>query len=454
MAKKIILNAFDMNTTSQTGHGLWKHPEDQRYRYKDIDYWVEVARLLEQGKFDGLFFADSFGVPDVYKGNSDAGIRDGVLFPTNDPFMLVSAMAHATRHLSFAITASTTFEHPYAYARRVSTLDHLTKGRFGWNIVTSFIPGQAKNHGFTDIIPHDERYNIADEFLSVQYKLQEGSWTDGYAVRDKEKGVIFDPRKIHPINHDEKYFQVKGPHVSEPSPQRMPLLFQAGNSPRGKAFAAKHAEVVLTVGSTAEEVRAFIRDVRELAARQGRDPANIKFLSVILIIVGKTELEAKERRDEYARLWSREGALAYHCSLTGYDLGKYDRDSYLEYAGTERHQTAAGAIKKASEKRQTVGELIDRVSSFEEQKAFIGSPGQVADQMQAWVEETGIDGYNILQFVAPADLRNIVELVIPELQRRGIFKTEYEEGTFREKLFGPGRSRLPDDHPAARYRRS
>lgn len=454
MTKKLILNAFDMNTTSQTGHGLWKHPEDQRYRHKDIDYWVEVAQLLEKGKFDAIFFADTFGIPDVYKGSIDAGVRDGVLFPHHDPYVIVSAMAHATRHLSFGVTGSTTFEDPFIFARRLSTLDHLTKGRFGWNIVTSYFPGQAKNHGFAGIIPHDERYDIADEFLEVQYKLFEGSWESGYEVRDRENGICFDPRKIHYVRHDGKYFRVNAPHVSSPSPQRTPLLFQAGNSPRGRAFAAKHAEAVLTSGAKAEEVRAFIQDVKALAAQFGRNPEHLKFLNVVMIIVGETEREARARRDEYARLWSREAALAYHCSLTGYDLGKLDPDSHVSFSGTERHQTAAGAIKQAAENRLTVRELIDRVSAFEQQKTFVGNPVQVADEIEAWVEATGVDGFNILQFVAPFDIRNIVELLVPELQRRGIYKQDYEEGTLREKLFGAGRNLLPPDHPGSTFRRS
>ncbi len=454
MGKKLILNAFDMNCAAQVGHGLWRHPEEGRHRYKELSYWVEMAELLEKGLFDALFLADSSGTADVYKNSSDPEIREAVLFPSNDPFCLVPAMAQATRHLSFVVTASTTYEPPFSFARKITTLDHLTAGRIGWNIVTSVVASQARNHGLQGLIPHDERYEIADEFAEVEYKLWEGSWEEDANVRHLNEGIYFDPAKIHKINHRGKYFSVEGPHTSEPSPQRTPVLFQAGSSGRGVEFAAKHAEAVIVVGNDAAEVKRNIDKVRTAAARYGRRPDSVKFFSVIIAIAGETEREARERYEEYGRYWSREAALAYICGLSGYDLAALDPKEYVEFKGTERHQTAAGFVKDSVEKRRTAGELMQEISGIgAQQKVLVGDPRQIADEMQAWAEQTGIDGFNLLQFVAPIDIRRFVELVVPELQRRGLYKTEYAEGTFRERLFGAGRSRLPADHPAHRFRK-
>lgn len=195
--KRIYLNAFDMNCVAHQSPGLWVHPEDQSYRYKDIDYWVELAQTLERGRFDGLFIADVIGIYDVYGGDKTTTVREATQVPVNDPMMLVSAMANATQHLGFGITCSTTFEHPYTFARRMSTLDHLTKGRIAWNIVTSYLESGTRNIDIGDRFIHSERYNVAEEYIEVCYKLWEGSWEDDAVIKDKEKRIFTDPTKVH-----------------------------------------------------------------------------------------------------------------------------------------------------------------------------------------------------------------------------------------------------------------
>ncbi len=219
-----------MNCVAHQSPGLWTHPKDQSHRYNTIDYWVELAQLLEKGRFDGLFIADVIGIYDVYGGDKTVTVREATQVPVNDPILLVSAMANATKHLGFGITASTTFEHPYPFARRMSTLDHLTNGRVGWNIVTSYLESGTKNIDIGDRFLHSERYSIAEEYLEVCYKLWEGSWEDDAVVKDKAKKVFTDPTKVHEINHRGKYFDVPGIHLCEPSPQRTPVLYQAGAS--------------------------------------------------------------------------------------------------------------------------------------------------------------------------------------------------------------------------------
>ena len=196
--REIRLNAFDMNCVGHQSPGLWTHPRDRSWQYKDLDYWVDLARLLERGKFDGLFIADVLGIYDVLNGNGDAAIRQATQVPVNDPLALITPMALVTEHLGFGLTASLSFEHPYPFARRLSTLDHLTKGRVGWNIVTSYLESGARNIGHQAQTDHDARYDYADEYLDVVYKLLEGSWEDGAVLRDRERGIFSDPQKIRP----------------------------------------------------------------------------------------------------------------------------------------------------------------------------------------------------------------------------------------------------------------
>lgn len=456
MGKRIIMNAFDMNSAMHNSHGLWKHPDNERHRYTDLAYWAEMARLLERGKFDALFLADVVGIYDVYKTSRDPAIRDAVQVPLNDPALIVPAMASVTENLSFAVTVTTTYEHPYAHARRFTTLDHLTRGRIAWNIVTSYLPNAALNHGLDKMIMHDDRYELADEFLEVAYKLWEGSWEDDAVVRDTERGVYSEPGKVHLINHEGRFFRVPGPHLSEPSLQRTPVLYQAGSSERGRAFAAKHAECVFVGGNSKESLKANIQDIRNQAEQLGRDPQRIKMFTGLNVIVGDTQEEAEAKLQEYAGLWSPEAALAQFGGSSGYDLSAYDPDSYLAYRATDHGQSRAAQFTKHVQNRLTVKEVMERIGTLDNRQGrlLVGTPGQIADYMQEQVEETGLDGFNLAHLITPGSLREFVDQVVPELQRRGVYQSEYEQGTLREKLFGAGNRSLPADHPAAQYRKS
>jgi FMN-dependent oxidoreductase (nitrilotriacetate monooxygenase family) len=262
MSKEIRFNAFAMNCVGHMAPGLWRHPRDRSDRYIDLDYWIELARLLERGKFDGLFLADVLGPYDVYQGKADAAIHGGIQIPVNDPLLLVPGMAAATEHLGFGVTCALTYEHPYSFARRASTLDHLTKGRFAWNIVSGYLDSAARNFGLDQQIQHDDRYDFAEEYMEVCYKLWERSWDQDAVRRDRKSGIFADPAKVRGIEHSGKYFRVPGFNLSEPSPQRTPVLYQAGASRRGKDFAAKHAECVFVSAPSAPIVRRFGVDVR------------------------------------------------------------------------------------------------------------------------------------------------------------------------------------------------
>ena len=454
MAKQIRLNAFEMTSAMLNSHGLWKHPDNVRTRrYKDLDYYTELAQLLERGKFDAVFFADVIGIYDVYKGSRDPAIREGVQVPLNDPAFAIPIMAQATKHLSFALTVSTTYDHPYAHARRMSTLDHLTKGRLAWNVVTSYLPSAARNFGHDEMMKHDDRYELADEFLEVAYKLWEASWEDGAIVNDVRRNLFADPSKVHEINHVGKFFRVPGPHLSEPSPQRTPVIYQAGSSPKGRDFAAKHAECLFVGGPTPEATRSSIQDIKNRAERYGRDPEEIKAFTFLNVVVAETEEEAELKFAEYSRLWSGEAAKAQYGGSSGYDLSRYtDLDAIFEYKHTEHGQSRAASLTKDAPKKLTVREVLGSFDRLSRKFAIVGDPRQVADGIQSYFEATGVDGFNLAHFVTPGSLVDFVDLVVPELQRRGIYKTDYEEGTFREKLFGPGKRYLPDHHPGAKVR--
>lgn len=276
-AKPIHFNAFEMNCISHLSPGLWRYPKDQALRYKDIEYWQNIAKIAEKGLFDAVFIADVIGVYDIYGGNDLGALKTALQVPVNDPTQLAVIGAAVTQHLGFGVTAGVPFEHPFPFARRLSTLDHLTKGRVGWNIVTGYLPSANKNMGESEL-PHDERYALADEYMEVIYKLLEGSWEDDAVILDKQSGDFANPSKIHHIGHHGKYFDVPGIHICEPSIQRTPVLFQAGNSPRGRQFAATHAEAIFIAPPTKEYAKIAVKQVRDALINAGRDPYSAKYI--------------------------------------------------------------------------------------------------------------------------------------------------------------------------------
>jgi len=442
-----------MNCVAHQSPGLWVHPEDQSHRYKDIEYWVELAKILEKGRFDGLFIADVIGIYDVYGGDKETTIREATQVPVNDPILLVSAMSHATKHLGFGITCSTTFEHPYTFARRMSTLDHLTNGRIAWNIVTSYLESGTKNIEIGDKFQHSERYNIAEEYLEVCYKLWEGSWEDGAVVKDKEKRMFTDPTKVHEINHHGKYFDVPGIHLCEPSPQRTPVLFQAGGSLRGRQFAGKHAECTFISAPLKEATAAYVKDVRTQAREQGRDPQSLKVFALFTPIVGRTEEEAWAKYEELSSYISYEGALSLLSGWSGVDFSQYDPDEEIKYIETNAVKSMLEVLTKSSpNKKWTVRELANFAGIGGMGPVAIGTPEQIADTFEEWIDETDIDGFNLAYAITPGTFIDFTELVVPELQRRGRLKMEYEEGVYREKLFGKGQVRLSEEHIGSSYR--
>ncbi|NUU03838.1 LLM class flavin-dependent oxidoreductase [Herbaspirillum robiniae] len=448
--KEIRLNAFNMNCVNHINHGLWTHPRDRSQDYTDIAYWTHLARLLERGKFDGLFLADIVGVYDVYQGSTDITLRESIQLPVNDPLLLISAMAAATEHLGFGITANLTYEAPFLFARRMSTLDHLTRGRVGWNIVTGYLDSAARAMGLTEQLEHDQRYDRADEFMEVVYKLWEGSWEDGAVVRDRANRVYADPAKVHKIRHSGDYYRVEGIHLSEPSRQRTPVLYQAGSSGRGQAFGARHAECVFISSQTREAAKKLVQGIREGAEREGRDPDDVKIFMGLTVVTAHTERDARDKYREYASYASPEAGLAHFSAGTGIDFSRYELDEPIRAAKTNSIESLVKTVTNP-ELNWTKRKLLQQLELGGRYATVVGSPVQVADELEAWVADTGIDGFNLTRTVTPESFEDFVDLVIPVLQERGSYKRDYAQGTLREKLFGGGAT-LPTAHIGAGFR--
>lgn len=446
MAKTIRFNAFQMNTVGHQSPGLWTHARDRSHRYTDPQHWTELARLLEAGLFDAVFLADVLGVYDVYRGSLDAALEHGVQVPLNDPLALVPIMAQATTHLGFGVTCALTYEHPYTFARRMSTLDHLTGGRIGWNIVTGYLDSAARNLGLNQQLGHDERYDLADEYLDVVYKLWEKSWDDDAVVNDKARGIYADPARVHPINHAGRHYQVPGIHLCEPSPQRTPLLYQAGTSPRGTRFAVRHAEATFVSGPSKTVVKRYADDLRAAVRQAGRDGDALLIYAQALVITGATEEEARAKHADYLRHVNIEAALVLLSGWTGVDFSRYPLDATIDYIDSPAGRSALASFSQADPNRTwTVREAAEYIGLGGRGPVLVGDARQVADQLENWLDETGIDGFNLAFAVAHDSMADVVEHIVPELQRRGRYRTQYEEGSLRHKVFGQG-PRLPADH--------
>ena len=453
MPKEIRLNAFEMNCVAHQSPGLWRHPRDRSRDYRGLKPWIELAQTLERGLFDGIFLADVLGVYDVYGGNPDAALAHATQVPVNDPLLLVPAMAAATRHLGFGVTVTLSYEPPFPFARRMSTLDHLTEGRIGWNVVTGYLDSAARGSGQAGQRGHDDRYAVAEDYMEVVYKLWEGSWADDAVVADRVAGVFTRPDRVRRVRHEGPHYSLDAIHLSEPSPQRTPVLYQAGTSPAGRAFAGRHAECVFMSGPSAKVIGPRVAAVRAAVGEAGRDPAAVKIFGMMTVIVAPSDAEAQALHADYRRYADPVGALTLMSGWTGLDFSTLDPDSIVQHVENDAGRTALENITRADpDRRWTVREVAEHVSIGGIGPVVVGSPATVADALEAWIDDTDLDGFNLTYAVRPETFVSVVDLLVPELQRRGRYKRAYAEGTLREKLFG--HARLTTPHPATRYRQA
>ena len=439
--------AFVMNTASHITHGLWRAPDGDQIRFNELDLWVDLAKRLEAGGFDAIFFADVVGLYGDYGGGWEHHAKLGLQIPSNDPLVILSALASHTEHLGLAFTAGPIQEAPFNFARRVSTLDHVSNGRIAWNIVTGALENGWRNFGHDGLLAHDERYAWADEYLDVLYKLWEGSWDDGALLADRVSGVYADPTKIHKINHVSERYRVEGPHLVAPSPQRTPLLFQAGSSPVGRDFAARNAEAQFIVSPDPDSARRLIDDTRRLVEHHGRHRDDLRFFQGLSFVVGSTEEEARRKEAELEERIDLDGMIAHFGGSLGIDLGGYEADTPIDLIHTEGGQSGLAWLRESVDGRTpTLGD-VTRLRA--RGTRIVGTPEQIADRLAQW-RDAGVDGVNVINQTIPGSYDELIEHVFPVLRERGLARTEYAPGTLRRKLFGS--DRLPDRHPATRYR--
>jgi FMN-dependent oxidoreductase (nitrilotriacetate monooxygenase family) len=446
MTRPLHFSAFVMNTPSHIVHGLWRDPQGEQIRFNELDLWIDLAKRLDRGGFDAIFFADVVGLYGNHRGTWDFQAEIGLQIPSNDPMVILSALAANTEYLGLAFSEGPIQETPFNFARRVSTLDHASDGRIAWNIVTNLLGWENFSHA--ERMAHDDRYLLTAEYVDVVYKLWEGSWDDDALLADRVSGRFADPSKIHRIDHVSEHYQVVGPHLVAPSPQRTPVLFQAGSSKVGRDFAARNAEAQFIAAPDPENARTLIEDTRQLVESHGRRRDDIKFFQQLSFVVGSTEAEADAKHKELEEKTDVEGMIAHFGGMIGVDLGDYDLDTPLEVIETEGMQSRLSWLRESAENERPT--LRDAAQLLGRRSRMVGTPEQIADQLGRW-RDAGVDGVNIVTNTIPGTYEEFIDEVMPILRERGLAAPEPTAGTFRHKLFGEG-DRLPDRHPAARYR--
>ena len=433
MGKCIHLVSFQINSPINHTVLSWAAPEDNRLQaLGDLSLWIDMARTLERGLFDAIFFADTPGVFDRYMDRMDDAIRYGVCWPTMDPVTLLGAIAGATKHLGLAATVSTGPHHPYVVVRQLSTLDYMSGGRVGWNIVTGHLRGEHRAYGLPEL-PHDERYDRAEEYMEICYALW-NSVGEGAVIADKASGIFADPDKVRRVQHQGQYFNCNTVAPALPSPQGRPVLFQAGSSGRGQAFAMKHADVVFAIQPNLAGMTKFMKDFNKTAATLGRTPAPGVTFGIQPVIAG-TEEEARKKLNDIVERIPLEAAIARLSGTMGVDFSGMELDQPLVEMQTQGSQGLMKAFSNiVGDKPLTLRDVAIKWGLAVGIPQLIGSPEQVADQIETIWRETGCHGFNVTPNVMPVSIDDFVNEVVPILQKRGVYPTEYLGRTLRENV--------------------
>ena len=428
-SRQLHFNAFMRPASIHTG--AWRYPGAFPDANFNLAHTIRFIQTLERGKFDTFFMADHMAVLNM----PVEALKRSHTVTSFEPFTLLSALAMVTKHIGLVATGSTTFDAPYHIARRFASLDHISNGRAGWNIVTTSNPDAAKNFGMEEHMEHGERYRRAREFYDVVTGLWD-SWADDAFVRDVESGIYLDPDKMHVLDHKGKYLSVRGPvNIARPV-QGWPVIVQAGASESGRQLAAETAEAVFTSQSSIDVGRAFYADVKGRMKKLGRDPDHMKILPGCLVVIGETVEEAKAKRAKLDSLVHYANAIATLSIALGTDASKFDPDGPLPDDIPESNASKSGrerAIALAKRENLTVRQLAQRLGGHGG-FAMIGTPKTIADEMEKWLETEASDGFTIQFPYLPEGLDDFVDKLVPELQRRGIYRKEYQGSTLRENL--------------------
>jgi len=419
--------------------GSWRYPAAENHRFLDLSYYVEVAQTLERGGFDFIFFADKLAVPDRPPDTTNNSLRKGSWgSAAPDPAMIVSALAASTQRIGLAYTISTSYHHPYNVARSLGTLDHLSGGRAAWNVVTSHEDAEAQNFGLDQQRERLDRYDLAEEFLETVFGLWD-TWEDGAVVHDVQRDVVIDPEKVHPLNHEGKHFQVRGPLNLPRPPQGYPVIAQAGSSERGREFAARWAEVIFTPQPNIEAAHVFYRDVKARMAKYNRKADELKILPGVFVIVGETDAIAREKESLLQDGVDLKEAIAQLSSMVETDLRGYAADepaapilANLNVKGMQGHVQALHAA--AFKDELSLGQLARRIATGLSFAKFVGSANGIADQIEEWFEAYACDGFIIRTAYSPG-MSEFARLVMPELRRRNLVRSNYEGKTLRDHLY-------------------
>lgn len=430
------LHLMQMLIHSASTHTLlsWADPKDRQLEgLSDFDYWKGIARTCERGRFDGVFFADSPSTHGVYKGSVAPSVQFGASWPNHDPMPLVAVMAAETSRLGFGVTLSTNGISPYIAMRRITTMDHLSRGRVGWNVVTGFSKAENDANGNAEQMEHDARYDYADEFMDICYALWDGVPPDAILM-DKANGQFADPARISKIDYKGKYLSCNAVSPILPAPHGRPVIFQAGSSGRGMEFAVKHAEVVFAIQPHVAGMQKAMQKLREAARAQGASE-DIKMLFGLQPILGGTEAEAKARAEELKARIPLDAILARLSGVFGVDLSTLDPDKPLEDMPTKASQGLMAATKAAADGRSlTLREAAQLWALSVGIPQVVGTPEQVADKVESAWRDSGCYGFNLSPTTSPDSIEDFVDQVVPILQKRGIYRTEYEAETFRGNL--------------------
>ncbi len=441
MARELHLAGFLIASNVTHSHAAWRHPGSTT-DYFGPDYYRRVAQTLERGKFDFLFFADLLATPVRFGNDIRVPIERGTqAAATIDPSLVAASLANVTERLGLAITKSTTYFHPYEVARIFGTLDHLSRGRAGWNVVTSLNQAEAHNFGVQEHLGHDERYERAQEFLEVAFKLW-GSWERDALVRDKASGRFADPDKVHTVDHEGQWFATRGPLTVPHSPQSRPVIIQAGSSPTGRDFAARWAEAIFEIDPTPEGRKAYYEDIKTRASDAGRNPDDVKIFPSFVPFIGETEAIAKEKQAYHNELADPISGLITLSVHTDHDFSQYDLDAPIEEVTVPGTQGLFEVAHRLSvEDNLTLRDVGKLYAQGVLLPQFVGTPEQIADRIEESFHGGEADGFILSAAQSPGTFDEFVDLVVPELQRRGLFRTEYTGTTLRDHL-GLGRASL------------
>jgi len=433
MPRKMHFAQYLMHGPTYHSIAMWRHPRtDRSYDWRRPELYQHVARVAEQGKLDMVFFADFNYIFDRYQNSPDMALRYAAQTPMHDPVPLLSWMAAATERIGLATTFSVSQHHPFYVARLFATLDHLTRGRVGWNIVT-FANRHEAIRDFPEPADHDLRYEWADEFVDVCYRLWQ-SWDDDALVMDREAGIFADPAKIHRLDHDGRFFRSRGPLHVTPSPQRRPVIIQAGASGRGRDFAARHAEVIFAIQPFVEGATAYYRDVKQRMVKLGRREGDCQILFGVQLFVAETASAAREKQELHKRLVPLEGAVAHLSGSLDTDLSREPLDAVMKPFQATRSQGVVDMYTRVAGRTLTLREMALRHGQSVGFPQFAGTPAQVVDQLEDYYERAGGDGFMLTMAYAPGALEEFVAMVVPELQRRGRLRTDYRGATLRDIL--------------------